>query len=182
MLKNVLYISLILVSVGASVVLASFSSSKLLEYGHRWRPWIIGLDKPISSVHDLNASGDMVENLSKYINSEAIVPVFIANGPNASVGFGIATGHHKPSGKIGVMLEFYRPQYYIRDLRFSIKLFRVKGDKIFFLDHVDSVGPDCNINFNLPSIQGVRYLLDVEAILNDTVVDMIRSHIIVSIH
>jgi len=60
MLKNVLYISLILISVGASVVLASLSSSKLLEYGHGWRPWIIGLDKPISSVHDLNASGDML--------------------------------------------------------------------------------------------------------------------------
>ncbi len=181
MLRNVLYVSLILLSVGAVVVLANISSSKSLEYGRWWRPWIIGHGNSIPTVHDLNAYGATVEKLSKYVNFKTTVPVFIGNGPNASVGFGIATRYNRPSGKIGVMLEVYRPQHYIQGLRFSIKLFRINGDKIVLLKHLDNVGPYCNINFNLPSVQGVRYLLVVEAVLNDTVVDMIKSYIIVPI-
>jgi hypothetical protein len=131
-----------------------------------------------------------LERLSDYMNFTTLKPVFSGNGPNCSVGFVMSDGYHKPGDRIGVTLDIYRPRYYHYNLVFVVKLFRIETrDYLMQLDNktIDVRGIDTPVGvigevyFTLSMSEGVKYLLVVEAFEDDTVVDMIRSIIIVPI-
>ncbi len=133
---------------------------------------------------------DHFEQLSDYENFTTLEAVFSGNGPNCSVGFIMSDGYHRPGDRVGVVLYVYRPKYYRYNLVFIVKLFRIEtGGYLIQLDNktIDVSGTDKvagfigEVYFSLPMSEGVKYLLVVEALENGTVIDMIRSIIIVPI-
>ena len=173
----------LLVIISVLTVLVSFYCLKtgISGYLKENENWPVNIGVIPTPEYELNLSNTSIESLSKYLEFKTLIPVFIGNGPNASVGFGISCGYYKPGDEISVSLEVYRPEYYIPGLKFSIKLFKVYNQNLVLLEYVDSVGPYYHKKFGLPPVQGAKYLLVVEAIMNNTVVDMIRSFIIVPI-
>lgn len=178
--RSTLYVLLIIISLLTALVSAYVLGDKISQYFTENGYWSINIDVAIPQKYKLDLSNTTIEKLSKYTTFSTIIPVFVGNGPYASVGFGMSAGYYKPGDKIGVTLDIYRPQYYIPGLKFSVKLFRIYGHILVLINHVDS-GEASNIKFDLPQVQGAKYLLVVEAIMNNTVVDMIRSYIIVPI-